>query len=33
VIAYGRDASDVAFATQFGNMELLNMQVSVEAVL
>jgi transglutaminase-like putative cysteine protease len=33
VIAYGRDASDVAFATQFGNMELLNMQVTVEAVL
>jgi transglutaminase-like putative cysteine protease len=30
VLAYGRDASDVAFATQFGNLELVNMQVSVE---
>ncbi|MER0441814.1 transglutaminase family protein [Emticicia sp. W12TSBA100-4] len=32
VLAYGRDASDVAFATQFGNIYLNNMQVSVEAV-
>lgn len=30
VLAYGRDASDVAFATQFGNIFLNNMQVSVE---
>ncbi|PWK26719.1 transglutaminase-like putative cysteine protease [Arcicella aurantiaca] len=32
VLAYGRDANDVAFSTQFGEMELLNMWVSVEAV-
>jgi transglutaminase-like putative cysteine protease len=32
VLAYGRDASDVAFATQFGNIQLVDMQVSVEAV-
>jgi transglutaminase-like putative cysteine protease len=32
VLAYGRDASDVAFATQFGNIFLNDMQVSVEAV-
>jgi len=32
VLAYGRDANDVAFATQFGDMELLSMLVSVEAV-
>jgi transglutaminase-like putative cysteine protease len=32
VIAYGRDANDVAFASQFGEMELLNMCVSVEEV-
>jgi transglutaminase-like putative cysteine protease len=31
VLAYGRDASDVAFATQFGNIQLLDMQVSVYA--
>lgn len=31
VLAYGRDASDVAFATQFGNIFLNNMQVSVES--
>lgn len=30
VLAYGRDAADVALATQFGNMELKSMQVSVE---
>jgi transglutaminase-like putative cysteine protease len=30
VMAYGRDASDVAFATQFGNIFLKNMHVSVE---
>lgn len=29
VLAYGRDASDVAFATQFGNIYLNDMQVSV----
>jgi len=32
VIAYGRDANDVAFASQFGEMALLNMWVSVEKV-
>ena len=32
VIAYGRDANDVAFASQFGDMELVNMSVSVQAV-
>jgi transglutaminase-like putative cysteine protease len=32
VIAYGRDANDVAFATQFGDMELQTMWVSVEEV-
>ncbi|CAH0997548.1 hypothetical protein EMA8858_03682 [Emticicia aquatica] len=31
VLAYGRDASDVAFATQFGNIMLCDMQVSVTA--
>lgn len=30
-IAYGRDAADVALATQFGPMQLLNMQVWVNA--
>ena len=30
VIAHGRDANDVAFASQFGEMTLLNMWVSVE---
>lgn len=30
VLAYGRDASDVAFATQFGHMDIMNMYVSVE---
>ncbi|RFS13376.1 transglutaminase family protein [Emticicia sp. C21] len=30
VLAYGRDAADVALATQFGPMELQNMTVSVE---
>lgn len=30
VLAYGRDASDVAFATQFGNIFLNDMKVSVE---
>ena len=30
VLAYGRDAADVALATQFGNMQLMNMVVSVE---
>ena len=33
VIAYGRDANDVAFATQFGEMELINMYVSVDKIL
>ena len=32
VIAYGRDANDVAFASQFGDMELKSMWVSVERV-
>lgn len=32
VIAHGRDANDVAFASQFGKMNLLNMYVSVEKV-
>ena len=32
VIAYGRDANDVAFASQFGEMELKNMWVSVEEI-
>ena len=32
VIAYGRDANDVAFASQFGEMTLMNMWVSVEKV-
>lgn len=31
-IAYGRDAADVALATQFGPMQLLNMQVWVNLV-
>ena len=30
VLAYGRDAADVALATQFGSMELQTMSVSVE---
>jgi transglutaminase-like putative cysteine protease len=30
-IAYGRDAADVALCTQFGPMQLLNMQVWVDA--
>ncbi|HEY9697502.1 MAG TPA: transglutaminase family protein [Trichocoleus sp.] len=30
-IAYGRDAADVALATQFGPLELINMQVWVNA--
>ncbi|MES2518047.1 MAG: transglutaminase family protein [Bacteroidota bacterium] len=32
VLAYGRDANDVAFATQFGEIELINMYVSAEEV-
>jgi transglutaminase-like putative cysteine protease len=32
VIAHGRDANDVAFASQFGEMELMNMWVSVEEI-
>ena len=32
VLAYGRDASDVAFATQFGNIYLNDMKVLVEQV-
>jgi transglutaminase-like putative cysteine protease len=31
-IAYGRDAADVALATQFGPMQLKNMQVWVKAI-
>lgn len=30
ILAYGRDASDIAFATEFGNIQLLDMKVSVE---
>ena len=30
VLAYGKDASDVAFATQFGNIELINMRVNIK---
>lgn len=30
VLAHGRDAADVALATQFGDMQLINMYVSVE---
>ena len=30
VVAYGRDAADVSFTTQFGPAQLTNMQVSVE---
>jgi transglutaminase-like putative cysteine protease len=33
VLAYGRDAADVATATYFGNMQLKNMYVYVEEVL
>ena len=33
VLAYGRDANDVAFITQFGNVNLLSMNVIVEEVL
>lgn len=32
VLAYGRDAADVATATYFGNMQLKNMFVSVEKI-
>ena len=32
VLAYGRDASDVAFITQFGNLEMLSMNVKVEEI-
>lgn len=32
VLAYGRDAADVATATYYGNMELQNMNVSVERI-
>ena len=32
VLAYGRDAADVALATQFGEMQLLDMIVSVEEI-
>ncbi|WP_288425561.1 transglutaminase family protein [uncultured Spirosoma sp.] len=31
-VAYGRDAADVAFTTQFGNMDLNTMRVWVDAV-
>lgn len=33
VLAYGRDAADVALATQFGTMELVTMYVNVEPTL
>ena len=32
VLGYGRDAADVALATQFGSSQLLEMRVSVERV-
>ncbi|TAH19161.1 MAG: transglutaminase family protein [Cytophagales bacterium] len=32
VLAYGRDAADVAIATYFGNIQLQNMEVSVEKI-
>jgi transglutaminase-like putative cysteine protease len=32
VLAYGRDANDVAFITQFGNMQMLSMNVQVEEI-
>lgn len=32
IVAYGRDAADVALATLFGNFTLVDMKVSVEAV-
>ena len=32
VLAYGRDANDVAFITQFGNLEMLSMNVIVEEI-
>jgi transglutaminase-like putative cysteine protease len=32
VVAYGRDAADVALATMFGNFTMQNMQVTVQAV-
>ncbi len=33
VLAYGRDANDVAFITQFGNLTMLSMNVKVEEIL
>ncbi len=33
ILAYGRDAADVATATYFGNMQLINMYVYVEEVI
>jgi transglutaminase-like putative cysteine protease len=32
VMAYGRDASDVAFLTQFGDLKMLSMNVKVEEI-
>lgn len=32
VLAYGRDAADVAFLSNYGDMEMVEMQVSVEAL-
>jgi hypothetical protein len=32
IIAYGRDAADVAFASHFGNVQLLKMEVTVEEI-
>lgn len=32
VLAYGRDANDVAFITQFGNLQMLSMNVKVEEI-
>jgi transglutaminase-like putative cysteine protease len=33
VLAYGRDANDVAFITQFGNLTMLSMDVQVEEIM
>jgi len=33
VLAYGRDANDVAFITQFGNLTLLSMNIVVEELI
>ena len=32
VLAYGRDANDVAFITQVGNLQMISMNVKVEEI-